>query len=126
MNRTHKLYGAEQRNVRDMPAMLNPAVFHSTLVGCPVLPESEVQYTAVTDLRHTKALDLFAELFSPLEDRKLRAPIGGHLASMLNYFYVWDHFRKATSQIEAELEQIKKAKSHIQTELEQVRNARQE
>ena len=118
MSTTHKLYGARQRSAGDTLAVLNPTVFNNTLAGYPVLPKGEVQFTAVPDLFHTRPFDDFAELFSPLEDSKLRAPIAGHLAVVLNHFYVWDHVRKSTRQVEAELEQIRKADPYIQTELE--------
>ena len=103
-----------------MNAKFNPAVFHNTSIGYPVSPVGEVELTAVTDLLRMKPLDQFAELFTPLEDLKLRAPLAGHLAPALNSFYVWDHFRKAKQQLQSDLEQLAKATMRLESELERV------
>ena len=102
----------------------NPAVFRSPLIGYPVSPQGEIELTAVTDLTRPKMLDQFADLFVPLEDLKLRAPLTGPLASALNSFQVRDHFRKATMQLQWELEKLAKAGMQLQSESERVRNAR--
>lgn len=121
MNKSQKIDSSERSSVQGMNVKFNPAVFHNTLIGYPVSPEGEVELTAVTDLPRMKPLDQFAELFAPLEDLKLRAPLAGYLAPALNSFYVWDHFRKATMQLESDLEQLTKATAQLQSELEKVR-----
>ena len=121
MNKSQKPDSSVQSSSRDMKVNFNPALLHNTLIGYPVSPEGEVELTSVTDLPRMKPLGQFAELFAPLEDLKLRAPLAGYLAPALNSFYVWDHFRKATMQLESELEQLTKAAAQLQSELERVR-----
>ena len=121
MNKSQKSDTGEQSGARGKKVTFNPAIFHNTLIGYPVLPEGEVEFTAVTDLPRMKPLYQFAELFAPLEDLKLRAPLAGYLAPALNSFYVWDHLKKATRQLQADLEQIAKATMQLQADLERVR-----
>ena len=101
-----------------MNAKFDPAVFGKTLIGYPVSLEGKVELTAVADLPRMRPLDQFAELFAPLEDSKLRAPLAGYLAPVLNSFHVRDHFRKATIQLQSDLEQLTKATTRLQSKLE--------
>ena len=121
MNISQKPDGSEYSSARGMNVKFNPAVFRNTLIGYPVSAEGEVELTAVTDLPRIKPLDQFAELFAPLEDLKLRAPLAGYLAPALNSFYVWDHFRKAKMQLQSDLEKLTKAAVRLQSELDKVR-----
>lgn len=105
-----------------MNAKFDPAVFGKTLIGYPVSLEGEVELTAVTDLPRIRPLDQFVELFAPLEDSKLRAPLAGHLAPALNSLHVRDHFRKGTTQLQSDLEQLAKATMQLQSKLERARD----
>lgn len=109
-----------------MSVKSNPAIFGKPLIGYPVSPEGGIELTAITDLPRLKLLDQFADLFVPLEDSKLRAPLAGHLASALNSFHVRNHFRKATMQLGSDLERLANAAMQLQSELERVRNAQGE
>ena len=126
MNKSQEPDTSEQSSARGKKVEFNPAIFRNTLIGYPVFPEGDVEFTAVTDLLRKKPLYQFAELFAPLEDLKLRAPLAGHLAPALNRFYVWDHVRKASMQLQADLERIRKANSQLKSELEQLRHAEEE
>lgn len=90
-----------------MNAKFDPAVFRNSLFGYPVSLEGEVELTAVPDLPGMRPLDQFAELFAPLEDSKLRAPLAGCLAPALNSSHVRDHLRKATTQLQSDLERAR-------------------
>ena len=85
--------------------------------------EGEVELTAVTDLPRMRPLDQFVELFAPLEDSKLRAPLAAYLAPVLNSFHMREHFRKATTQLQSELERARGINRWLNSELEHIRNA---